>query len=217
MTLASLGKSSAFPEDFATPAPHLHERDVMERAARPAPGKETPMFALHAFAGFSLFVGALLPLEPSLEVRSRQRTHTRALNAHDAALVQRVSARAAARLEDARCASLLTDFTDRDGRTLASKLEPLGVSASQYLLQLRFFDGSQQPVCRPRVIMATVRGAPRVFVCPGRVNSRLSQVELESSLLAEAMIIHEMLHALGLGENPPSSFEITARVRESCH
>jgi hypothetical protein len=173
------------------------------------------MFALHAFAGLSFFVSTLLPLEPSLEVRSRQ--HLRALNVHDAALVQRVSTRAAARLEEPRCAGLLTDFTDGEGRTLASKLEPLGVSASQYLLQLRFFDGSRLPVCRPRVIMATDRGAPRVFVCPGRVNSRLSQVELESSLLAEAMIIHEMLHALGLGENPPSTFEITARVRERCH
>jgi hypothetical protein len=26
---------------------------------------------------------------------------------------------------------------------------------------------------------------------------------------AEAMMIHEMLHTLGLGEDPPSSFEIT--------
>jgi hypothetical protein len=30
------------------------------------------------------------------------------------------------------------------------------------------------------------------------------------------MVIHEMLHTLGLGENPPSTFEITARVRDRC-
>jgi len=29
-------------------------------------------------------------------------------------------------------------------------------------------------------------------------------------------IIHEMLHTLGLGENPPSSREITQRVNERC-
>jgi hypothetical protein len=31
-----------------------------------------------------------------------------------------------------------------------------------------------------------------------------------------AVIIHEMLHSLGLGENPPSSKEITLRVMQRC-
>jgi hypothetical protein len=66
--------------------------------------------------------------------------------------------------------------------------------------------------------MATIPGAPRVFVCPagGKVTSRLSRMEFESGSLAEAMVIHEMLHTLGLGENPPSTFEITDRVRARC-
>ena len=34
---------------------------------------------------------------------------------------------------------------------------------------------------------------------------------------AEAMIIHELLHTLGLGENPPTSIEITRRVESRCH
>jgi hypothetical protein len=34
--------------------------------------------------------------------------------------------------------------------------------------------------------------------------------------MAEAVIIHEMLHTLGLGENPPSSTEITFRVLNRC-
>jgi hypothetical protein len=134
--------------------------------------------------------------------------------------VERVAARAAARLDDPRCAELLTDFRDHDGSTLAAKLAPLGVSPSRYLLELSFLDGSQLAICRPRVIMATRPGVPRVFLCPagvGRLNSCLSRVEFENSPLAEAMLIHEMLHALGLGENPPSTFEITARVRERCH
>jgi len=33
---------------------------------------------------------------------------------------------------------------------------------------------------------------------------------------AENMVIHEMLHTLGLGENPPSSREITRRVNDRC-
>ena len=31
-----------------------------------------------------------------------------------------------------------------------------------------------------------------------------------------ASFIHEMLHTLGLGENPPSSTEITRRVQAAC-
>jgi hypothetical protein len=33
---------------------------------------------------------------------------------------------------------------------------------------------------------------------------------------AEAIVIHEWLHSLGLGENPPSSDYITTRVRARC-
>jgi hypothetical protein len=34
--------------------------------------------------------------------------------------------------------------------------------------------------------------------------------------LAAALIIHEELHSLGLGEDPPTSKEITAKVIERC-
>jgi hypothetical protein len=30
------------------------------------------------------------------------------------------------------------------------------------------------------------------------------------------MVIHEILHTLGLGENPPTSVEITQRVEARC-
>jgi hypothetical protein len=39
---------------------------------------------------------------------------------------------------------------------------------------------------------------------------------MENPTLAEAMVIHEMLHTLGLGENPPTTFEITDRVMARC-
>ena len=69
-------------------------------------------------------------------------------------------------------------------------------------------------------MMATTPGVPRVFVCPaggGQVTSRLARIEFQSGSLAEATVIHEMLHTLGLGENPPTAFEITRRVRNRCH
>jgi hypothetical protein len=33
---------------------------------------------------------------------------------------------------------------------------------------------------------------------------------------AEMTVIHEVLHTLGLGENRPSSSQITAQVRKRC-
>jgi hypothetical protein len=39
---------------------------------------------------------------------------------------------------------------------------------------------------------------------------------MRNSRHAEALLIHEMLHSLGLGENPPTSHQITARVRARC-
>jgi hypothetical protein len=115
---------------------------------------------------------------------------------------------------------VLGDFQDRNGQPLESKLQSFGLSASRYLLEIVFLDGSWLPACRAvSVAMSVTPGVPRVFVCPagpGRPNSRLSRIELESGPLAEAMVIHEMLHTLGLGENPPTTFEITERVRARC-
>lgn len=145
----------------------------------------------------------------------------RTLNSYDRGVLARIRARAAERLDDARCGQVLADFTDRQGRTLESNLRSRGLSASSYLLQLDFVDGSLVPACRKATVaMATSPGMPRVFVCPsgpGRSNSRMARIDLESGRLAEAMMIHEMLHTLGLGENPPTTFEITRRVRERCH
>ncbi|HXB55461.1 MAG TPA: hypothetical protein VN461_11795 [Vicinamibacteria bacterium] len=178
------------------------------------------MFPQRSFVVVFFLVAAVLPFGRRLEAGSRPVAEFRALASYDGGVVERVRARAAARMDDPECGKLLTDFRDRGGRTLEANLQPLGVSPSQYLLQLSFLDGSSLPACRtPAVIMTVTPGVPRVFVCPaggGRLNARLSQIEFESGFLAEAMMIHEMLHTLGLGENPPSTFEITERVRQRC-
>ena len=51
-----------------------------------------------------------------------------------------------------------------------------------------------------------------VYVC-GRAFKDLAERNPER---AQAIVIHEALHTLGLGENPPSSAEITARVLARC-
>jgi hypothetical protein len=178
------------------------------------------MSTLRSFAVVSFLVAAAPPFARLLEAGSGPVPSFRPLNSYDRSVVERVRARAAARLDEPECGKVLTDFKDGGGRTLESNLQPLGISPSRYLLQLSFLDGSRLPACRPlAVIMAVTPGVPRVFVCPaglGRLNARLSRNEFESGLLAEVIVIHEMLHTLGLGENPPSTFEITERVRQRC-
>jgi len=67
-------------------------------------------------------------------------------------------------------------------------------------------------LCRSgKSALVSVVGMRPVFVCP----SFPRQAERDP-WAAENWIIHEMLHTLGLGENPPSSREITQRVTELC-
>jgi len=150
----------------------------------------------------------------------RTKVARKPLNDHDNAAVDRAKAGAALRLHDPDCLKVLTDFTDDRGRTLEDRLEPWGMSAADYVLSIPFIDGAAAPPCKKsRVQLATVPGMFPVFVCPGGVshlNSRFSSVQAREPAVAEYMVIHEMLHTLGLGENPPSTFEITDQVRERC-
>jgi hypothetical protein len=78
---------------------------------------------------------------------------------------------------------------------------------------ITFRDGSELKACGSRtVFMLTPPGSASVFLCPSggtRPGSRLARVQIDQPTLAEIMVIHEMLHTLGLGENPPTTFEIT--------
>lgn len=181
------------------------------------------MSALRSLARVSIVVAAVLPFAAPLGAASHETSAAlqggRRLNPFDRQVVERLRARAAARLEEPECRKLLTDFRDGSGRTLEENLVPLGVTASEYLRGIAFVDGTPVRHCRDAlVVMTTQPGVPRVFVCPaeGQLNSRLSRMEFRNGSVAEAMVIHEMLHTLGLGENPPSTFEITARVRDRC-
>jgi hypothetical protein len=75
-----------------------------------------------------------------------------------------------------------------------------------------FADGSRQRACRSDTVLGvTNAGSHVVFLC-----ARFAEMEWKDPRYGEAILIHEMLHSLGLGENPPSSWEITTKVLKGC-
>ncbi len=143
------------------------------------------------------------------------------LSEWDIGALERARAGAVRRLLEPECQKVLSDFTDPEGRTLLANLEPWQQTASDYLRQaITFRDGASLPNCRKRtVFLATSRGQLSVFACPAggsTPGSRFARIQIEKPKLAEVMVIHEMLHTLGLGEDPPTTFEITERVMARC-
>lgn len=135
------------------------------------------------------------------------------LTGWDAAAVERAVDGAARRLADEDCQAVLVEFHDLEGEPLRDALGEWNMTPAEYLRILPFLDGSRHPLCRRgNVALVTEVGVRRVYVC-GRV---FSGQQLPEPGVAESMIIHEVLHTLGLGENPPTSVEITRRVDSRC-
>ena len=155
------------------------------------------------------------------QAKTHKAPTTSALSAWDQAALERARKSAGQRLAGEQCLKLLTDFTDSEGQPLQRNLDRYGVSASAYLETIVFKDGSKLANCaRGSVHLATTPGLPVVFVCPAGSStpgSRFAGVQASNPNLADYMVIHEMLHTLGLGENPPTTFEITERVIQRCH
>lgn len=117
------------------------------------------------------------------------------------------------RLGAERCRQVFGEFTDAAGHTLQANLDALALTAVDYLDQVVFYDGTEAGRCRsPNVLAVTVPGSRAVIVC----GARFAAARRHDPRLAEVTIIHETLHTLGLGENPPSGRDITARVFERC-
>jgi hypothetical protein len=123
------------------------------------------------------------------------------------------AAAASRKLADPRCLMVLSDFSDASGRPLTERLGDTGLTARALFERLEFRSGAHEPTCRnSRVDAFTHVGQRTIFVCPdGCFSVGRRDVPRGSSVL-----IHEMLHTLGLGEDPPSSLEITSRVAERC-
>jgi hypothetical protein len=139
--------------------------------------------------------------------------HVRLGARYEAGTVQRSLDRARARLERPQCQRVFTDFHDQSGQPLQDALDRAGRSGAEHLGTLLFYDGSGQRRCLGgRTLAFTSVGSPIVFVCAPQFVAAARR----DPILADAALIHESLHSLGLGENPPSSGEITSRVISRC-
>jgi hypothetical protein len=119
---------------------------------------------------------------------------------------------AARRLSDPRCQALLTTFMDAEGRPLRQALATEGLAADEFLGRLFFYDGAAS-LCAERPLAYTSPRSHVVFVC----GHKFRALWRKSPQGAETAIIHEALHSLGLGENPPTWEQITGRVVSACN
>ncbi len=127
--------------------------------------------------------------------------------------LQQALALARRKLLLAACRDVFGDFADRDGRPLLADLAATGRSAADYLEGIRFLDGRWTGPCLPSGIYAwTHPGGGAVHLCL----ERFAPLARTNPSVAANILIHEELHALGLGEDPPTSRVITSRVGRRC-
>ena len=152
---------------------------------------------------------AVLAWVPTVSAGDARRA---SLTVRDAAAVERARQGAASRLGEAGCRQVFSDFRDTHGRVIEGKLEEWAVDPAGYLRTMPFRDGSGQLLCHSgKVTLVSSPDVPRVVVCPG-----FARLQRDQPRAAETLVIHELLHTLGLGENPPTPAEITGRVEARC-
>jgi len=116
-------------------------------------------------------------------------------------------------LQKPECRGVFAEFSDQDGVPLDQKLARLSVDEVAYLRTVLFRDGSRMAPCqRPATVMFTTPGSKVVFVCERQFQTQINN----DRVVVNALVIHEALHTLGLGENPPTSRYITDRVKARC-
>ena len=127
--------------------------------------------------------------------------------------VQRSADGAAARLARPACQDVLGDFTDVAGERLSIVLAKKGVTALEAFGRIRLVDHSAAPQCHAGPTLAfTQTGSSVIRICSLQFRNRFNR----NRWTTEIILIHEFLHALGLGENPPTSESITKRVATRC-
>lgn len=120
---------------------------------------------------------------------------------------------AAARLARPGCQDVFADFADESGQRLSTKLVATGKPPADAFGSLRFLDDRGAPQCRRRETLAFTRaGSSFIRVCGDQFRLTFRR----NRTATEIIVIHELLHALGLGENPPTSHAITERVTVRC-
>ena len=127
--------------------------------------------------------------------------------------VRQALTRASRRLAEPMCQRIFQEFRDGAGRPLQERLDAEAKSAEAHLGSLLLYDGWAQQGCRTkRTFALAVPGSRVILVC----TSQFVDLAERNPRLAAGLLIHEQLHALGLGENPPTSAEITERVMTQC-
>lgn len=126
---------------------------------------------------------------------------------------QRAVKGAAGRLSRPSCQDVLSEFTDESGTDLRTRLLASERSVAEAFAALRFVDGRAVPQCSAGTTLAfTQIGSQVIHVCAEELMKR----SMRNRKAAEVIVIHEFLHTLGLGENPPTSQAITAQVALRC-
>ena len=114
------------------------------------------------------------------------------------------------RLGRPQCQAVLTDFESVNGGRLDEVLRASGRTAQEELDRMVLESGLGRHVCERSVVLASTNVRSSVVsVC-------LRRFMLLAPAHQEAILIHEMLHSLGLGESPPDSLTITKRVMDRC-
>lgn len=116
-------------------------------------------------------------------------------------------------LQNPQCQAVAGEFSDQQGRPLTDRLTALNVDLRDYLQLVIWRDGSARHACKTRERVAvTEPGSRMVYICSDNFAEEWTRFPRR----ARAAAIHEGLHTLGLGENPPSPREITNRVLTAC-
>jgi len=107
------------------------------------------------------------------------------------------------------CQAVLADFESVNGGRLDLVLRSTGRTAQEQLEQLVLGSGLGRAGCGAGQLAFTRVGSSTVSIC-------LRPFTLLPAAEQDAVLIHEMLHSLGLGENPPESVAITAQIMRRC-
>jgi hypothetical protein len=111
------------------------------------------------------------------------------------------------------CLALFEQFRDSAGHPLSMTLAAARETPRERLARLYFADANGNR-CRdnPRMIAYTAPGSRVIWICGERFADQFAMAVRPGAF----RLIHELLHSAGLGEDPPTSAQITDAVARSC-
>ena len=116
-------------------------------------------------------------------------------------------------LAQPKCQTLFLEFKDERNLPLTARLRELDTDPEGYLRMVLFLDGAESATCRRHGVLAfTTQGSRVVYLC----GHDFERAWRRDAAEVQATVIHELLHTLGLGENPPSPRAITHRIQQLC-